>query len=175
MSDLFHEEIPLDFIKRVFQTMNRCPHHTFQILTKRSKRLAELSESLNWTKNIWMGVTVEDNSSIFRVDDLGKCNASIKFVSCEPLIGEIHFKSLRNIDWVIVGGETGPNARPMKREWAIAIRDLCLEKGIPYFFKQWGGSKKKKNRRVLDGRIWSQMPASLAPIFAKYKNQGCLI
>jgi protein gp37 len=175
MSDLFHEEVPFDFIKKVFETMNKCPHHTFQVLTKRSKRLVEVSALLRWTSNIWMGVTVEDSSNIFRIDDLLRSDASVKFISCEPLIGEVHFPTFRGIDWVIVGGESGPNARPMKKEWAISIRDLCVEEGIPYFFKQWGGLNRKENGRILDGTIWNQMPRLSHRSLPEWKNQRMTI
>jgi len=158
MSDLFHEDVPTSFIKRVFNTMNRCPHHTFQILTKRSHRLAKISAELLWTHNIWMGVTVENREVIDRIQDLCDCHARVKFVSCEPLLGAIPHLNLKGIDWVIVGGESGPNARNMKREWATFIRDRCIEAGVPYFFKQWGGWNKKAAGRMLDGRLWNQMP-----------------
>ena len=158
MSDLFHEEIPKSFIKDVFKVMNQCPQHTFPVLTKRSQRLVELSGNLRWTHNIWMGVTVENSEVIDRIQDLHQCDARVKFVSCEPLLGPIPELILDGIDWVIVGGESGPNARPMKKSWAISIRDKCIEMEVPYFFKQWGGWNKKATGRELDGRIWNQMP-----------------
>jgi protein gp37 len=158
MSDLFHEDIPTSFIQQVFNIMNRCPQHTFQVLTKRSHRLVELSEELRWTHNIWMGVTVENNDVSHRIDHLRECSARVKFLSCEPLIGPIEELTLQGIDWVIVGGESGPNARLMKKEWAVSIRDQCVGANIPYFFKQWGGWNKKAAGRILDGRIWDEMP-----------------
>jgi len=158
MSDLFHEDVPISFIKRIFNIMNQCPQHTFQVLTKRGHRLAEISAELLWTHNIWMGVTVENNEVVDRVQNLLKCHSRVKFISCEPLLGLIPHLKLRKIDWVIVGGESGPNARPMRKEWAISIRDQCIDAGVPYFFKQWGGWNKKINGRILDGRLWNQMP-----------------
>ena len=158
MSDLFHENVPDRFIKAVFNVMNKCPHHTFQVLTKRSDRLLRLSGDLHWTHNIWMGVSVEDSRMLFRVLDLQRCDARVKFLSCEPLIGPIPKLPLQKIDWVIVGGESGPNARPMMPQWATSIRDQCVFEGVPYFFKQWGGWNKKANGRILDGRTWDEMP-----------------
>lgn len=158
MSDLFHEEVPAHFIKNVFNTMNKCPQHTFQVLTKRSQRLLQLSGDLRWTNNIWMGVTVEDRLNISRIDDLRQCQAKVNFISCEPLLGPIFHLPLNGVDWVIVGGESGANARPMKTEWATSIRDQCLDAGVHYFFKQWGGWNKKVTGRVLEGRVWNQMP-----------------
>ena len=158
MSDLFHKEIPLEFISKVFEVMCRAPNHQFQVLTKRSKRLLELSASLPWPQNVWMGVTVENADYVSRIDDLRKTTASVKFLSCEPLLGPIQQLDLEGIDWVIVGGESGPGARPMNPKWVIDIRDQCLAAGIPFFFKQWGGVNKKKTGRKLQGRIWNQMP-----------------
>ncbi len=159
MSDLFHEDVPLEFIQRVFRVMNDNPQHTFQVLTKRSELLRKYSTELNWTENIWMGVSVEDEIVISRIDHLRTVPASIKFLSIEPLIGRISNINLSLIDWVIVGGESGPGARPIKEEWVTEIRDQCLIHGVPFFFKQWGGTNKKKAGRLLDGRIWDQMPA----------------
>lgn len=158
MSDLFHEEIPTSFIKKIFKTMNKCPQHTFQVLTKRADRLAEISSKLKWTHNIWMGVTVENSENKNRIAFLSKCGARVKFLSCEPLLGPIRELPLTGIDWVIVGGESGPHSRPMKPEWAISIRDQCVKHDVPYFFKQWGGWDKKNNGRILEGKIWGQMP-----------------
>jgi len=158
MSDLFHEDIPLRFIRKVFDVMRRLPRHTFQVLTKRSKRLAELSEDLPWPDNIWVGVTVEHADYIGRVDHLRQTAAKIKFLSLEPLLGEMSRLDLDGIDWVIVGGESGPAARPMRPEWAIGVRDQCLAAGVPFFFKQWGGRNKKKAGRLLEGRTWDEMP-----------------
>lgn len=167
MSDLFHEDVPMSFIEQVFEVMNSCPQHTFQILTKRSKRLADISKSLNWTQNIWMGVTVENSQVVGRIRDLSRSGARVKFISCEPLLGPIDILDLNGVDWVIVGGESGPHARPMKEEWAVSIRDKCLAGGVPYFFKQWGGWNKKARGRMLMGHIWNQMPS-----VAYYQNSG---
>lgn len=161
MSDLFHKDVPLEFIQRVFDTMKRAHWHQFQVLTKRSERLAELSPYLEWTDNIWMGVSVENEKYTFRIDDLRKTGAKIKFLSVEPLIGPISKMNLRGINWVIVGGESGPGARPLEREWVVNIRDQCLKAKVPFFFKQWGGVQKKKTGRLLDGRTWDQMPVDI--------------
>ena len=158
MSDLFHEEVPLDFIQRVFETMVRCPHHSFQILTKRSKRLREVADSLPWPENVWMGVSVENSSVIHRVYDLQEVPAAIRFLSCEPLLGPLSDLPLEGIHWVIVGGESGPGARPMKREWVEEILAQCREAGIPFFFKQWGGVRKSLNGRTLNGKTYDEMP-----------------
>jgi protein gp37 len=158
MSDLFHKNVPLSFILNVFETMNKAHWHVFQVLTKRSDRLLELDKYLTWTKNIWMGVSVENQDCTFRIDDLRKTNAETKFLSVEPLLGPIKKLNLKKIDWVIVGGESGPKARPMNEEWVIDIRDKCLKQSVPFFFKQWGGVQKKKNGRELQGRNWDQMP-----------------
>ena len=158
MSDLFHEQVPFDFIRRVFDVINRSSHHRFQVLTKRSQRLLELSTKLNWPANLWMGVTVETADYVSRIDDLRKTNASVKFLSCEPLLGPIQKLVLQGIDWVIVGGESGPGARPMNPKWVIDIRDQCIVAGVPFFFKQWGGVNKKLAGRTLQGQTYSQMP-----------------
>ena len=158
MSDIFHEDISDTFIKRVFNTMRQCPQHTFQVLTKRAERLFSLSGDLPWSHNIWMGVSIEDSSQYCRIRHLEKSDAKIKFLSCEPLIGRLKNLPLKNIDWVIAGGESGPHARPMKPEWVTEIRDRCQDLGVPYFFKQWGGTNKKATGRVLDGRTWDDMP-----------------
>ena len=159
MSDLFHEGVPLWFIRRVFDVMNQCDQHTFQVLTKRSRRLAHLSSELVWGRNIWMGVSVENSRMSVRIRDLAQCDAKVKFVSCEPLLGPIRDLPLDGIDWVIVGGESGPCARPMKKEWATSIRGQCARARVPYFFKQWGGRNKKAAGRLLEGRTWDEMPA----------------
>jgi len=158
MSDLFHEEVPLDFIEKVFDVMVKASHHRFQVLTKRSKRLCELAPSLPWPHNVWMGVSVEDVEHIYRIDYLRQTEAFIKFVSFEPLLGPIGDLDLEGIDWVIVGGESGPRSRPMDPTWVREIRDQCLVAKVPFFFKQWGGANKKRNGRLLDGVIWEQMP-----------------
>lgn len=161
MSDLFHKDVPLEFIRRVFDTMKRAHWHQFQVLTKRSDRLAELSPYLEWTDNVWMGVSVENEKYTSRIDDLRKTGAKIKFLSVEPLIGPISKMNLKGINWVIVGGESGPGARPLETEWVVSIRDQCLKAKVPFFFKQWGGVQKKKTGRLLDGRTWDQMPVDI--------------
>ena len=158
MSDLFHEEVPLEFIRKVFDVMHRATWHTFQILTKRSTRLFEIDGELDWPENVWMGVSVENNHYINRIDHLRRTHAQIKFLSLEPLLGSLPHLNLEGIHWVIVGGESGPKARPMDRAWLINIRDQCLRAGVPFFFKQWGGVNKKKTGRVLDGRTWDELP-----------------
>ncbi len=161
MSDLFHEEIPTEFILQVFQTMQQASWHRFQILTKRAERLQDLSQLIEWPENVWMGVTVENTQAIERVMDLAKCHARVKFISCEPLLGPLDDLDLDGMNWVIVGGESGPHARPMKEEWAVSIRDKCLVAGVPYFFKQWGGWNNKARGRTLKGHIWDQMPRTI--------------
>ena len=158
MSDLFHKNVPLEFIQKVFEVMNKTPWHTYQVLTKRSDRLKELNKKLIWTKNIWMGVSVENQDYTCRIDDLRNTNAYIKFLSIEPLIGPIRRLKLNKIKWVIVGGESGPKARPMNEEWVLDIKDQCKEAGVPFFFKQWGGRNKKKTGRLLEGRTWDELP-----------------
>jgi len=158
MSDLFHEDIPANYIQSIFEVMNNTPRHTYQILTKRSERLAELAPILNWSDNIWMGVTVENNKYLHRVDHLRQVDAHIRFLSLEPLLGPLDELNLRGINWVIVGGESGPNARPIKEEWVLTIKNKCVFSDIPFFFKQWGGFNKKKNGRMLEGRQWDELP-----------------
>jgi protein gp37 len=158
MSDMFHRKVPRDFILRVFDVMQSAYWHRFQILTKRSERLAILSDELPWADNIWMGVSVEDESYTYRIDSLRETGAAIKFLSLEPLLGPLENLSLDGIDWVIVGGESGPGARPMSAEWVLSIRDQCLKADVPFFFKQWGGVWKKRLGRTLDGRTWDDMP-----------------
>jgi len=158
MSDLFHEDIPLEFIQKVFATMNQAQHHIFQVLTKRSSRLLEVCNELEWTKNIWMGVTVESQKYLSRVDNLRSVPAAIRFLSVEPMISSLKPLKLGGIDWVIVGGESGPGSRVMNKEWVQEVRDTCIKKGVPFFFKQWGGTNKKKAGRKLDGEIWDQFP-----------------
>ena len=159
MSDLFHKDVPVDFILQVFDVMRRADWHTFQVLTKRSERLLELDPQIDWPDNVWMGVSVENEDYKFRIDDLRRTHARTKFLSLEPLLGPLHRLSLRGINWVIVGGESGPGARPIAEEWVIDIRDQCHVKHVPFFFKQWGGVNKKRAGRLLQGEIWDQMPA----------------
>jgi protein gp37 len=158
MSDLFHKDVPVEFIHRVFETMCKAPQHRFQVLTKRPERVAELSASLPWPDNIWLGTSVETAKYFGRIDDLRRCDAKVKFLSLEPLLGPLTGLDLSQIDWVIVGGESGPGARPMESSWVIEIRDICVDDGVPFFFKQWGGVQKKRAGRLLDGRTWDQMP-----------------
>ena len=158
MSDIFHEKIPDEFIFQIFDVMNRAYWHTFQVLTKRPKRLAKMVDKLNWTDNIWMGVTVEANEYVDRVDYLRDCPAKIKFLSLEPLIDSVDKLDYTGIDWVIAGGESGYGARVMQKEWALEIRDRCENENIDFFFKQWGGVNKKKAGRLLDGKFYDEMP-----------------
>lgn len=158
MSDLFHKDVPLEFIKKVFNIMNKAHWHQFQILTKRSDLLLKYNSELNWTRNIWMGVSVENQEVDYRIEDLRKTNAYIKFLSIEPLLSDINNMNLENIDWVIVGGESGFNAREMKLEWVQNIKQQCENQKVSFFFKQWGGVNKKKNGRILDNRTWDAMP-----------------
>jgi protein gp37 len=161
MSDLFHEDVPLEFIQKVFDVMRRASWHIFQVLTKRSRRLLELDQEIDWPPNVWMGVSVENQDYTFRIEHLRQTNATLKFLSLEPLLGPLPNLDLRDIDWVIVGGESGPGARPMKKEWVMDIRDQCLAANIPFFFKQWGGVRKKRTGRVLQGRTWDEMPRQI--------------
>jgi protein gp37 len=160
MSDLFHKDVPLEFVQRVFDVMQQASWHRFQILTKRSERLLEVNSQIAWPANVWMGVSVENQSYTFRIDHLRATNAHTKFLSLEPLLGPLPDLDLREMNWVIVGGESGPRARPMKEEWVISIRDQCLRAGTPFFFKQWGGVNKKRSGRILEGRTWDQLPVS---------------
>lgn len=158
MSDLFHKDVPVDFIRKVFRVMNANPHLIFQVLTKRSERLAELRAEFTWSQNIWMGVSVEDEKVTHRIDDLRKVPAAVRFLSCEPLIGPLPRLKLKGIDWVIVGGESGANPRPMKEEWATSIRDQCEKFDAAFFFKQWGGRNKKAAGRELEGAHYDTFP-----------------
>lgn len=158
MSDLFHKNIPLEFIQRVFKVMNDNPQHVFQVLTKRADVLLKYHKELERTHNIWMGVSVEDAKSLSRINLLRRTRAKVKFLSCEPLIGPLNNLNLKNINWVIVGGESGRRPRPMKPEWVFEIHNKCIEENVPFFFKQWGGTNKKKTGRVLKGRTYSEMP-----------------
>lgn len=164
MSDLFHEEVSEEFIYRIFNVMNRANWHHYQILTKRSERMLEMSPRLPWQPNIWLGVTVENQDNVYRISDLRQTDAHVKFLSVEPLVGPIYNLPLENVDWVIVGGESGPGARPMEERWVTDIRDTCNQQQVPFFFKQWGGVNKKKAGRQLEGRTWDEKPGfTLAP------------
>jgi len=164
MSDLFHEDVPEDFIHRAFAVMQKTSQHQFQVLTKRAERLARLDKSLTWPINIWMGVSVENTDYTYRIDCLRQTRAFVKFVSIEPLLSPIPHLDLRGLDWVIVGGESGPKARPMEREWVIDIKNQCLDAGVPFFFKQWGGTNKKKAGRKLEGQTWNEMPGKISAL-----------
>lgn len=159
MSDLFHEDMPVGFIRNVFDVMVEANWHTYQILTKRSGRLRNLASSLPWPSHVWMGVTVESNDYVFRVDDFRAANAAVKFLSLEPLLGPLPDLDLAGIDWVIVGGESGPKARPMQETWVTEILNKCQDQAVPFFFKQWGGVNKKRAGRQLLGRVWNEMPS----------------
>jgi protein gp37 len=177
MSDLFHQNVPCEFIQRVFATMRKAYWHQFQILTKRSGRLLALSDSIDWPSNVWMGVSVESERYAKRIDHLRRTQAQTKFLSLEPLLGPLESLDLTGIDWVIVGGESGPGARPMRPEWATSIRDQCLKAGVPFFFKQWGGVQKSRAGRTLEGRIHDAMPvnkasSALVQVSAQLRTQG---
>jgi protein gp37 len=163
MSDLFHEEVPEDLIFRAFDVMRRANWHSYQILTKRSARLLKINPRIDWTSNVWMGVSVEDMDNTFRIDDLRNTGAHVKFLSLEPLLGPLPKLNLAGINWVIVGGESGPGSRAMDRSWVIDIRDQCIKGGVAFFFKQWGGVNKKRTGRLLEGRTWDEMPRVLNP------------
>ena len=161
MSDLFHEDVPDEIIIKIFETMNKANWHTFQVLTKRSERLLEISEKLIFSDNIWMGVTIENTDNLYRMNNLMKIKANTKFISFEPLLGIIpQGINLVGIDWAIVGGESGPKSRPIEENWVITIRDICERDNVSFFFKQWGGVNKKKNGRLLQGEIYNQFPKS---------------
>lgn len=158
MSDLFHEDIPFGFIERVFEVMGKAEQHVFQILTKRDQRLAELADDLPWHPNIWMGVSIENRRFVGRADSLRNVDAAVRFISAEPLLGPLEGLDLTGIDWLIAGGESGPRHRPVKTEWILELRDRCLNEGVAFFFKQWGGARPTSGGRVLDGRTWDEMP-----------------
>jgi len=158
MSDLFHEGVPTEYIQEVFQVMKECPQHTFQVLTKRPERALELSDSLPWPKNVWMGTSVESQKYVHRIHTLRKIPAAIRFLSCEPLLGPLMRLPLAGIQWVIVGGESGPGAREMARDWVVGIKEQCEEKRVAFFFKQWGGVRKHETGRELEGRTWDDLP-----------------
>ncbi len=158
MSDLFHKDVPVDFIQQVFDVMRRADWHRFQVLTKRAERLLEIDPQIEWPSNVWMGVSVENQDYKYRIELLRQTHAKIKFLSLEPLLGPLPRLNLKGINWVIVGGESGPGARPLREEWVIDIRDQCKARHVPFFFKQWGGVQKKRAGRLLQGEIYSQMP-----------------
>ncbi|MGB7875291.1 MAG: phage Gp37/Gp68 family protein, partial [Anaerolineales bacterium] len=161
MSDLFHKDVPVEFVLEVFDVMKRAHWHTFQVLTKRAERLEELSPKIEWPENVWMGVSVENQDYTFRIDHLRKTEAKVKFLSLEPLLGPLHNLNFEGINWAIVGGESGPGARPVEQVWVTELRDQCLRANVPFFFKQWGGTNKMKAGRVLEGRTWDEMPRGM--------------
>jgi protein gp37 len=165
MSDLFHEAIPFEFVCDVFRTMKQANWHTFQILTKRAERLAELARLLDWPANVWMGVSIENRRFVERADLLRKVPAEVRFISAEPLLGPLEGLDLTGIGWLIAGGESGPRHRPVRVEWLRELRDQCLRDGVPFFFKQWGGATSKAGGRILDNQEWSEMP-SVAPSYS---------
>ena len=162
MSDLFHRDVPLEYIQRVFEVMRRAHWHTFQVLTKRAERLAELDADIEWPENVWMGVSVESDAYRERIDALRRTRARVRFLSLEPLLGPLERLDLMGMDWVIVGRESGPGARPMRPEWVHDLRGQCQRAGVPFFFKQWGGPNKKRTGRILDGRTWDELPVVAA-------------
>ncbi|MCM1967996.1 DUF5131 family protein [Streptomyces sp. G1] len=158
MSDLFHAKVPISFVRDVFQVIAETPQHTYQLLTKRARRLRRVADDLEWPANLWMGVSVESEEHTERIDDLRQVPAAVRFLSCEPLLGPLPGMDLEGIGWVIAGGESGPNHRPLEQEWVEGIRDACLLAGVPFFFKQWGGRSPKSGGRELGGATWDQMP-----------------
>jgi protein gp37 len=173
MSDLFHARVPLEFVSRVFGVIADTPQHTYQVLTKRSTRLRKIAGRLEWPPNLWMGVSVEDSSALFRVDDLRTVPAAVRFLSCEPLIGPLGGLDLAGIGWVIAGGESGPGHRPLDPSWVTGVRDQCADAAVPFFFKQWGGRTPKLGGRELDGRIWDEMPGQLRPARSEPSQAAC--
>jgi protein gp37 len=159
MSDLFHARVPVSFVREVFSVMADTPRHTYQVLTKRSHRLARLADRLDWPPNVWLGVSIEDGAQLQRIDHLRDVPAAVRFLSCEPLLGPLDGLDLTGIGWVIAGGESGPGCRPLDRTWVTDIRDACTATGVPFFFKQWGGRTPKAGGRELDGVLWDEMPS----------------
>lgn len=164
MSDLFHDDVPVEFIQQVFHVMEETPQHTFQLLTKRSRRLKKLAPTLPWPVNVWMGVSIESDRYAFRAAHLGDVGAAVRFLSVEPMLGPVPSVVLDHVQWVIVGGESGPSARPVRPEWVTDVRDRCNAAGVPFFFKQWGGRTSKAGGRELDGRTWSEMPDKIPAV-----------
>jgi protein gp37 len=164
MSDLFHEEVPLEYIQEIFAVMQRAEQHTFQILTKRHERLSELAETLPWPANVWMGVSIENQRFVHRADHLRQVPAAVRFISAEPLLGGLDSLELDMIDWLIAGGESGHKHRPVNEKWLLDLRDRCLQAEVPFFFKQWGGQRPKSGGRLLEGKEWNQMPESGIPV-----------
>ncbi|WP_405807444.1 phage Gp37/Gp68 family protein [Streptomyces sp. NBC_00210] len=164
MSDLFHARVPLEFVRQVFAVMADTPQHTYQLLTKRARRLRRVADDLDWPPNVWMGVSIESESELDRVDDLRRVPAQVRFLSCEPLLGPLPSLELNGLGWVIVGGESGPRHRSLEEAWVLEIRDKCEASGVPFFFKQWGGRTPKSGGRQLQGRTWDDIPAPLAAV-----------
>lgn len=164
MSDIFHDRVPIEFIRKIFAVMNQASWHTFQILTKRPERLLEVNDELLWPRNVWMGVTVESQEYVERIKLLKNCGAVIKFLSLEPLLSALPNLDLRNIDWVITGGESGPGARAINPTWVVEIRDQCINSDVPFFFKQWGGVRKKRTGSLLEGIEWKQTPNNISQV-----------
>jgi protein gp37 len=162
MSDLFHKDVPIEFVIRIFDVMQKAYWHTFQILTKRAERLLEVDKQIPWPNNVWMGVSIENSDYMFRIEHLRQIHAKTIFLSLEPLLGPLPDLNLTGINWVIVGGESGPGARPIQREWVTDIRDQCQRNRVPFFFKQWGGLNRKRTGRLLDGRLWDELPQTIA-------------
>lgn len=173
MSDLFHEGVPTAFIRDVFDVMGAAPWHTFQILTKRHERLADLGKDLPWHRNVWIGVSIENRRFVSRADYLRQVDAVVRFISAEPLLGPLDGLNLDGIGWLIAGGESGPSHRPVRAEWLRDLRDRCLREGVPYFFKQWGGSRPTSGGRLLDGRTWSEMPSTERPLWDDRVSVRC--
>jgi protein gp37 len=172
MSDLFHKDVPSDFILRCFEVMNKASQHQFQVLTKRPERVIEMARSIMWSDNIWIGTSVENNDYVRRARTIAKVPAAIRFLSIEPLLGPVTRLPLSNIEWVIVGGESGPGARPMEADWVRKIRDRCVRYEVPFFFKQWGGVQKSKTGRLLDGRTWNELPIEHGAALLGNKKAG---
>ena len=173
MSDIFHDDVPLEFLKQVFQVMQDTPQHTYQVLTKRAENLERHAKELPWPSNVWMGVSVENADYTWRIDHLRRTPAAIKFLSLEPLLGPLEGLNLSGIDWAIAGGESGPGSRPMDAEWVRSIRDQCVLAGVAFHFKQWGGVNKKRTGRLLDGRVWSEWPRKVRAITQQTEQLGC--
>lgn len=173
MSDLFHEDVKLSFLQQVFDVIRETPWHIYQILTKRQQRLQELAPQLDWPANLWMGVSVENQNYTHRIDDLRACPAKVRFLSCEPLLGDLQL-DLTDIDWVIVGGESGTKYRPINADWVRNIRSQCQEANVAFFFKQWGGRTPKAGGRILDGEVWDEMPEAFTQHLQEWENKNVL-
>jgi len=173
MSDLFHKDVPFDFIQKVFEVMRKCHWHRFQILTKRSKRLLQLNSQIDWPVNVWMGVSVENEDYLYRIDNLRNTGAFMKFISFEPLLGPVKNFNPENIDWVIAGGESGPGSRVVLEEWVLTLKEICVKEKVAFFFKQWGGTNKKKSGRLLRGVTWEQYPDVSKALLRRKEKLSC--